>query len=58
MSPRRELPDEAELDAPIVRVGAPFMPVPFARSLEKRYTPDADRIAAARVLGLNRGGAP
>ena len=41
-----------ELDAPIVRVGAPFMPVPFARSLEKRYAPDADRVACAvrRVL--------
>jgi pyruvate dehydrogenase E1 component beta subunit len=36
-----------ELDAPIVRVGAPFMPVPFARSLEQRYIPDADGIAAA-----------
>jgi pyruvate dehydrogenase E1 component beta subunit len=36
-----------ELDAPIVRVGAPFMPVPFARSLERRYLPDAVRIAAA-----------
>lgn len=26
-----------ELDAPILRVAAPFMPVPFARSLEARY---------------------
>lgn len=41
-----------ELDAPIVRVGAPFMPVPFARSLEAAYRPDRDRIVAAarRVL--------
>ena len=41
-----------ELDAPIVRVGAPFMPVPFAKELERRYQPDAGRIAAAvrRVL--------
>ena len=41
-----------ELDAPIVRVGAPFMPVPFAKSLEDRYRPDAARIVAAvrRVL--------
>jgi pyruvate/2-oxoglutarate/acetoin dehydrogenase E1 component len=41
-----------ELDAPIVRVGAPFMPVPFAKSLEERYRPDALRIVDAikRVL--------
>ena len=36
-----------ELDAPIVRVGAPFMPVPFARSLEASYLPDAAKVAAA-----------
>ena len=36
-----------DLDAPIVRVGAPFMPVPFARSLEEQYIPSAERIAAA-----------
>lgn len=42
-----------ELDGPIVRVGAPFMPVPFARSLETAYLPDAARIIAAvkRALG-------
>jgi acetoin:2,6-dichlorophenolindophenol oxidoreductase subunit beta len=28
-----------ELDTPIVRVGAPFMPVPFARALEREYMP-------------------
>lgn len=41
-----------ELDAPIVRVGAPFMPVPFAKGLEDAYRPDAERVAAAvrRVL--------
>lgn len=41
-----------ELDAPIVRVGAPFMPVPFTPSLEKSYIPDAGAIvnAARRVL--------
>ncbi|WP_440940828.1 alpha-ketoacid dehydrogenase subunit beta [Immundisolibacter sp.] len=41
-----------ELDAPIVRVGAPFMPVPFAPSLENAYRPQAgDLVAAAeRVL--------
>jgi pyruvate/2-oxoglutarate/acetoin dehydrogenase E1 component len=36
-----------ELDAPIVRVGAPFMPVPFAKELEARYRPDAARISDA-----------
>lgn len=36
-----------ELDGPIVRVGAPFMPVPFAKELENRYRPDAARIADA-----------
>ncbi len=36
-----------ELDAPIVRVGAPFAPVPFARSLETAYRPKADDIVAA-----------
>jgi pyruvate/2-oxoglutarate/acetoin dehydrogenase E1 component len=36
-----------ELDGPIVRVGAPFMPVPFARPLEVAYMPDAARIVAA-----------
>jgi pyruvate/2-oxoglutarate/acetoin dehydrogenase E1 component len=36
-----------ELDAPIVRVGAPFVPVPF--SLEKAYLPNAaDVISAAK----------
>lgn len=36
-----------ELDAPIVRVGAPFMPVPFATGLEAAYRPDAQRVVAA-----------
>ena len=36
-----------ELDAPIVRVGAPFMPVPFAKPLETAYQPNAERIVAA-----------
>lgn len=41
-----------ELDAPIVRVGAPFVPVPFAPSLEKIYRPDAEQIiqAVQRVM--------
>jgi pyruvate dehydrogenase E1 component beta subunit len=36
-----------ELDGPIVRVGAPFMPTPFAKTLEDWYRPDAARIVAA-----------
>jgi pyruvate/2-oxoglutarate/acetoin dehydrogenase E1 component len=41
-----------ELDAPVVRVAAPFMPVPFAAGLEARYGVDAAKIVAAarRVL--------
>jgi len=35
------------LDAPIVRIGAPFTPVPFSPPLEKAFIPDADRIIAA-----------
>ena len=35
------------LDAPIVRVGAPFTPVPFARPLEQAYRVTPDKIAAA-----------
>ncbi len=36
-----------ELDGPIVRVGAPFMPVPFARSLEQRFRPDREGVIRA-----------
>lgn len=41
-----------ELDAPVVRVGAPFMPVPFATSLETAYQVNAERVVEAirRVL--------
>jgi acetoin:2,6-dichlorophenolindophenol oxidoreductase subunit beta len=41
-----------ELDGPIVRVGAPFMPPPFAKELEAWYRPSAERIieAARRAL--------
>jgi len=41
-----------ELDAPIVRVGAPFTPVPFAKSLEIAYRPDADKVTAAVLRTL------
>lgn len=33
------------LDAPVLRIGAPFSPVPFSPALEKAYVPDAARIA-------------
>jgi acetoin:2,6-dichlorophenolindophenol oxidoreductase subunit beta len=36
-----------ELDAPIVRVGAPFAPVPFSPPLEDAYLPGRDDVAAA-----------
>ena len=36
-----------ELDGPILRVGAPFMPVPFSKGLENAYLPSPDRVAAA-----------
>ena len=36
-----------ELDGPIIRVAAPFVPVPFARSLEAAYLPKATDIVAA-----------
>lgn len=36
-----------ELDAPILRVGAPFMPIPFAKSLEVECRPDSSRLVAA-----------
>ncbi|HCY63519.1 MAG TPA: alpha-ketoacid dehydrogenase subunit beta [Oxalobacteraceae bacterium] len=36
-----------ELDAPIMRVAAPFVPVPFAPSLERQYQPGEEHIIAA-----------
>ncbi|KUK58076.1 MAG: Transketolase central region [Synergistales bacterium 53_16] len=39
------------LDAPIVRVGAPFTPVPFARPLEQAYRVTPEKIAEA-IRGL------
>lgn len=41
-----------ELDAPIVRVGAPFTPVPFAKCLENAYLPSTDKVldAIRRVM--------
>jgi pyruvate/2-oxoglutarate/acetoin dehydrogenase E1 component len=40
-----------ELDAPVLRIGAPFMPSPFAPSLEGSFMPGAkDVVAAVREL--------
>ncbi|MHA6848743.1 alpha-ketoacid dehydrogenase subunit beta [Ralstonia syzygii] len=36
-----------DLDAPVQRVGAPFMPVPFAKSLESGYVVDASKVCHA-----------
>ena len=36
-----------ELDAPIIRVGAPFMPVPYSVALEAEFGPNADQLNAA-----------
>lgn len=36
-----------DLDAPVLRVAAPFMPVPFATSLEQGYVITAEAVAAA-----------
>ena len=35
------------LDAPILRVAAPFTPVPFSMPLEQEYIPSVDKIVAA-----------
>ncbi|ORM35968.1 alpha-ketoacid dehydrogenase subunit beta [Williamsia sp. 1135] len=43
------------LDAPVLRIGAPFTPVPFSTPLEKAYVPDADRIVAGARRLLERG---
>jgi pyruvate dehydrogenase E1 component beta subunit len=38
------------LDAPVVRVGAPFAPIPFSAPLEDAYLPGTDAIVAAGLL--------
>jgi acetoin:2,6-dichlorophenolindophenol oxidoreductase subunit beta len=35
------------LDAPIVRVGAPFTPIPFSPPLEDAWVPGIDAVLAA-----------
>jgi pyruvate dehydrogenase E1 component beta subunit len=36
-----------ELDGPILRVGAPFMPTPFSKTLENLYLPSSARVCRA-----------
>jgi pyruvate dehydrogenase E1 component beta subunit len=43
-----------DLDGPIVRVGAPFMPIPFAAELERAYQPSAEQVVAAVKKAMNR----
>ena len=45
------------LDAPIMRVAAPDIPIPFSPSLEKEYMPSKDKIiqTIASLLGRRRG---
>jgi len=45
------------LDAPVLRVGAPFSPVPFSPVLERAYIPDSNRIADGVRRLLERSGA-
>jgi pyruvate dehydrogenase E1 component beta subunit len=42
------------LDAPIIRVGAPFTPVPFSPTLEKEFVPDEEKIIAAIKTVMNQ----
>jgi pyruvate dehydrogenase E1 component beta subunit len=43
------------LDAPVLRIGAPFSPVPFSPVLESAYLPDRTSIAAGCRRLLERG---
>ncbi len=43
-----------KLKAPVLRIGAPFNPVPFSKPLEAAHMPDAKRIAA-EVTALVKG---
>ncbi|MFH1481318.1 MAG: alpha-ketoacid dehydrogenase subunit beta [Pseudomonadota bacterium] len=41
------------LDAPIVRIGAPFMPVPFSKGKEAQYIPSSAKILSEAKRMLN-----
>jgi pyruvate dehydrogenase E1 component beta subunit len=45
------------LDAPVLRLGAPFSPVPFSPVLERAYIPDSARIVDGVRRLLERPGA-
>jgi acetoin:2,6-dichlorophenolindophenol oxidoreductase subunit beta len=45
------------LDAPVLRIGAPFSPVPFSPVLERAYIPDSHRITDGVRRLLERPGA-
>ncbi len=45
------------LDAPVLRLGAPFAPVPFSPVLERAYVPDSGQIADGVRRLLERPGA-
>jgi pyruvate dehydrogenase E1 component beta subunit len=45
------------LDAPVVRVGAPFAPIPFSAPLEDAYLPGTNEIVAAALLFFQSGNA-
>jgi len=44
------------MDAPVLRLGAPFAPVPFSPVLERAYIPDSNRIVAGVRRLLERSG--
>jgi pyruvate dehydrogenase E1 component beta subunit len=44
------------LDAPVLRLGAPFSPVPFSPVLERAYIPDSNRISDGISRLLERSG--
>jgi len=41
------------LDAPVARIGAPFMPVPFSKGAEGNYIPRKEKIVLAVKKTLN-----
>jgi pyruvate dehydrogenase E1 component beta subunit len=45
-----------DLDAPVLRVGASEVPLPYAKNLEQAALPDADKICAAAKAVLGLGG--
>jgi len=43
-----------KLRAPVKRIGAPFVPVPFSKPLETAFVPDPNRIATAAIKLVGR----